>query len=440
MMSWLFRSNPTLVPAILCVLGGLSALWMPLMALGISVLVAVWLLVLLRYTSHNEEMGTVNDLCQRVNKGYLSQRLPETLKDGELDSIRINLNSALDQTETTFREILGAVTASNQGHYYRKLQVSGLHGTFKNVLEAIQTTLEQAQKSQEIVNRESLLSRIFLRSEKGMSAAIGASEMSLNQVNQQADAIDSFSTEFISTAQSMATIAHEMNVAMTGALGAAKSSSVALQAMTEAAGIINERSSQIDGIAGQTNLLALNAAIEAARAGQHGRGFAVVADEVRSLADQSRKTAVEITSSIENMMITLKSMTQNFVDLSQAVEHAKTRSESFGETLSNTANAAQEVQYKTRHILDHSKDMETSMKLLSSAQRARADVNAILNGQEININNLNEVSQQAADLAEVGRWSQDSDDRLALIQIYDQFFADIENQLINISRDKTIRR
>lgn len=66
---------------------------------------------------------------------------------------------------------------------------------------------------------------------------------------------------------------------------------------------LNDRSSTIANIVGviteiseQTNLLALNAAIEAARAGDHGKGFAVVADEVRHLAEQSKKSADDITA------------------------------------------------------------------------------------------------------------------------------------------------
>lgn len=53
-------------------------------------------------------------LLDQVGRGSLVERLPHELSAPTLEAIRVNLNSVLDQTETAFREILGAMSASSE--------------------------------------------------------------------------------------------------------------------------------------------------------------------------------------------------------------------------------------------------------------------------------------------------------------------------------------
>lgn len=72
----------------------------------------------------------------------------------------------------------------------------------------------------------------------------------------------------------------------------------------------------IDGIADQTNLLALNASIEAARVGEAGKGFAVVANEIRDLAEEVKKSSLDI----DKLLMTLISEKNDVAETSKVME------------------------------------------------------------------------------------------------------------------------
>ena len=130
-----------------------------------------------------------------------------------------------------------------------------------------------------------------------------SSNQAAASLEETAAALEEITSTVISNATNVAQMAkYSEQVSASAKKGQelARSTTSAMDDITNQVNAINEAISVIDQIAFQTNILSLNAAVEAATAGEAGKGFAVVAAEVRNLASRSAEAAREIKTIVGN--------------------------------------------------------------------------------------------------------------------------------------------
>ncbi len=206
-------------------------------------------------TRRKQGMRAIGQALDRLASGDLTARIAETL-DGELETIRTDLNNALGKLANMLSE------TSRNAHTVHA-QTGQINGAAKE-----------------------LLSRT-----RRQTTAIEKAAVALTDMATASKATSAGTAKASQLAASAKVSADKTSAVVMDAVGA-------MTQIADSSAQISRIIGVIDEIAFQTNLLALNAGVEAARAGDAGRGFAVVASEVRALAQRSSVAAKEIAALI----------------------------------------------------------------------------------------------------------------------------------------------
>ncbi|RDU60781.1 hypothetical protein CQA63_02120 [Helicobacter marmotae] len=260
----------------------IMAILIVIMIITIAIVLVVFK-ILRNFTRDSQSVVTY---LQDVSKGGEKLTAGGTLKlergkDDELRIISVFINSFIDKMKQTI-EIAGETSAEivKLNDYIIDLK--------NHVFNIGEKTQENAKHGNEIVN--------------GLDKNIESASNAQGTINQSKEYLDTTSDN---VAQLLKDI--DQSIASQDELNAR------LNTLSESVMSIQNVLELIYNVSEQTNLLALNAAIEAARAGEHGRGFAVVADEVRKLAENTQKSLNEIE-------LTIKSVTENLGNISHTIQ------------------------------------------------------------------------------------------------------------------------
>jgi methyl-accepting chemotaxis protein len=272
-----------------------------------------------------DKLEKINDIVEKAYNGEIYHRV--ILDDDKTLEERIgwNINEMLDQIEDLLRESENTIKAIIDGEDYRYMMPKGLHGEFKNVALEFEKAIESLKVSKK-VELIANLSDKFTKIDGGVPVNLQrvannvlTIDKAFKQIADRVQLSTKNANETYKIMQETRNDFDELSVKV-------EETSREIRQMAEHISSISNIVELIKDIADQTNLLALNAAIEAARAGEHGRGFAVVADNVRELAEKTQKATNEIA-------ITIQTLQQQFMNISENTDQVVDISYKSHETL-----------------------------------------------------------------------------------------------------------
>jgi len=243
-------------------------------------------------------------------------------------------------------------------------QAAGANETLAAVSETVATVDEVTQTAEQAADRARAVADSAQRASEMGKAGRRAIDESVTGMNQVRDQVESIGRSIL--------------------------------LLAEQAEAIGEIIAAVNDIAEQTNLLALNAAVEAARAGDAGRGFAVVAGEIKGLADQSKRSTVQVRQILGEIQ---RATSSAVMTTEQGTKQATAASKQIGEAgsmIRSLADSVQEAAQSSAQIVASAGQQALGMEQIRHA------VSNIHQATQQNLTASRQSEQAAQDLTKLG--------------------------------------
>ncbi|WP_176955927.1 PAS domain S-box protein [Catalinimonas alkaloidigena] len=340
----------------------------------------------------------INRIVTELSMGNLTEAFSMEA-EGDLADMGNALNVAMRNMNQLLSNISQIVTVIATASEEMLTTGESMQNTTQEVASAIAQMAEGAQQQATKTDESSKLVEHVMNSSVDMGSKA-------NIINKAAEKGQSSCNDGLKIVNK---VVENMGEIQTSAQDTAKSIEILTERSEEIARTLNV----ITDIASQTNLLALNAAIEAARAGDAGRGFAVVAEEIRKLAEDSRKSAVDIERVI-------KEVQKDITLAGKAIGNMETSVKSGNKASRDAEEVFQSIQQSSTETLDLSKE------ILQATDQQRNSINTVVK----NIESIVVVAEEtAAGSEQIATSSQELNQGMSEVLQSSKNLAEIANQL-----------